>query len=135
MGFLDFLLPRKPKYRNLPESYLEGSDRNLAQDRWVDLEKKLSVGTPSSTREAVLEADKVLGYVLEKIYPTGDNFGERLKTAKIKFNGRYDEYDHLWYAHKIRNEMVHNVNFELPTSQAADVLGKFKRGLEILGVL
>ena len=134
MGLLDFFI-RKPKYRNLPEAYLGGSDRDLAKEKWMGLEGKLKANTPSATRQAVLEADKVLGFVLEKIYPSGDNFGERLKAAKIKFNGRYDEYNHLWYAHKIRNEMVHNVNFELPTSQAEDVLGKFRRGLEILGVL
>lgn len=135
MGLLDFLLPKKTKYRKLQEAYLGAYDRNFVQEKWEGLERKLGVGTPSATREAVLEADKVLGYVLERLYPTGENLGERLKAAKIKFDRHYEAYDGLWYAHKIRNEMVHNVNFELPTSQARDILEKFKKGLETIGAL
>ncbi len=134
MGILDFF-SGKPKYKTLQEAYLSGLDRNLVTERWEDLEGKLSSKSPAAAREAVLEADKALGYALEKIYPGGENTGERLKAAKKKFSGKYDDYDALWYAHKIRNEMVHNVNFELPTTQAKDILEKFKRGLEILGAL
>ncbi|MEX0616595.1 MAG: hypothetical protein WD231_02140 [Candidatus Woykebacteria bacterium] len=135
MGILDFFLPKRAKYRKLNEGHLDVFDRNQITEGWGRIEQKATSKTPSASREAVIEADKLLGYTLEKLYPEGESTGERLKAAKEKFNYKYQEYNDLWYAHKIRNEMVHNFNFELPTSQARDVLDKFQKGLEVLGVL
>lgn len=135
MGLFSFLFGKRTERINLAEGHLGVYDINLVKEKWQDLETKLNLGRPSATREAVLEADKLLSYVLERVYPSGQNTGERLKAAKARFRGNHQEYNDLWYAHKIRNEMVHNVNFELPTSQAKDVLEKFKAGLRGLGGL
>lgn len=116
------------------QSYLSALDKETATQMWSKVEEQLSFGKPSNYRSAVLDADKILEFILSKQYPQLKSTGERLKAAKEKFVGSYEIYDELWFAHKVRNEIVHNLNFELPSSQVTDVLGKFKSGLGKLGV-
>lgn len=117
------------------ESYLSLLDRQTATERWAKVEEQVGFGKPSNYRSAVIEADKILEFVLAKMYPKLNSTGERLKFAKDKFNGDYETYDGLWFAHKVRNELVHNLGFELPSSQVVDVLTKFKTGLIKLGAI
>ncbi len=117
------------------EGYLSLMDRRTATEMWIKVEEQVGFGKPSNYRSAVIDADKILEFVLSKMYPKLSTTGERLKVAKDKFVGDYELYDSLWFAHKVRNELVHNLNFELPSSQINDVLEKFKAGLVKLGAL
>lgn len=117
------------------ESYLSLADRQLVEEMWQKVEAEIGYGKPSNFRSAVLNADKILEFTLTKMYPRLTSTGERLKAAKDKFVGDYETYDGLWFSHKVRNELVHNVNFELPSSQVNDVIEKFKLGLQKLGAL
>ena len=117
------------------ESYLSSNDRQIATDMWRKVEEQMGYGKPSNYRSAVIDADKILEFILSKMYPGLTKTGERLKVAKDKFVGDYETYDSLWFAHKVRNELVHRVSFELPSSQVNDVLEKFRAGLVKLGAL
>ncbi|HSX58161.1 MAG TPA: hypothetical protein VLE47_02705 [Candidatus Saccharimonadales bacterium] len=132
MGWLANLF-KGPNY--VAEGHLTLLDRQTASDRWKGVEEQASLGKPSNYRSAVIDADKILEFVLSKMYPSLNSTGERLKRAKDKFVGNYEIYDGLWFAHKTRNELVHNVNFELYTATATEVLEKFKAGLVHLGAL
>lgn len=132
MGLFSSLFGRK----NLnSEGYLSLMDRQTASEMWQKVEEQVGYGKPSNYRSAVIDADKILEFVLSKMYPKLANTGERLKAAKVRFVGNYETYDGLWFAHKVRNEIVHNVAFELPSSQITDILEKFKAGLVRLGAL
>src|SRR3990167_8505801 len=132
MGFFSSLFGK----RNLnSESYLSLMDRRTATEMWRKVEEEVGYGKPSNYRSAVIDADKILEFVLSKMYPRLPSTGERLKAVKGKFVGDYETYDSLWFAHKVRNELVHNLNFELPSSQVKDVLEKFKAGLVKLGAI
>ena len=117
------------------ESYLSLMDRRTATEMWHKVEEEVAYGKPSNYRSAVINADKILEFVLSKMYPRLPSTGERLKAVKDKFVGDYELYDSLWFAHKVRNELVHNLNFELPSSQVRDILEKFKAGLVKLGAI
>ena len=110
------------------------SDRQKIEDIWTAVEQLQNLAKPSAFREAVIEADKLVDFALDKMYPGKDNAAERLKEAKELFERNRQDYENLWYAHKLRNEMVHTVGFELPTQEAKVILGYFKRALEIIGV-
>jgi len=110
-------------------------DAQEVRNGWGKVEEQVAFGKPSNLKTAVIEADKLLDFTLKKMYPTLSTTGERLKAAKTLFVGKWEVYDGLWFAHKIRNELVHNINFELPTSQVMDILNKFKAGLMELGAL
>lgn len=132
MGLFSSLFAKK-SYNS--ESYLSLMDRQTATEMWRKVEQQAGLGKPSNYRSAVLDADKILEFVLAKMYPNLQTTGERLKIAKDKFVGDYETYDGLWFAHKVRNELVHNINFELPSSQVNEVLIKFRAGLVKLGVI
>lgn len=130
MNLISFLFGKRGYIR---EGALTSSDRQTVRDSWLKIEEQVSFGKPSNYRSAVIDADKLVDFVLRKIYPADEAMGERLKNAKVKFVNYYEIYDGLWFAHKVRNEIVHNVNFELPSVEVRSILDKFKAGLERLG--
>mgnify|MGYP001575540338 CR=1 FL=1 len=117
------------------EGALTSLDRQTVRDGWLKIEEQASFGKPSNYRSAVIDADKLVDFVLRKMYPADETMGERLKSAKDKFINYYEIYDGLWFAHKVRNEIVHNVNFELPSVEVRNILDKFKAGLDRLGAI
>ena len=133
MGLFSSLFKRKSNY--VAEARITLFDQNFIRESWVKIEEQISLGKPSNFRGAVIDADKLVDFVLKKIYPSLENMGERLKQVKPKFAGNYQIYDQLWFAHKVRNELVHNVNFDLPNIQAKLVLENFKAALTHLGAL
>lgn len=60
-------------------------------------------------KSAVMEADKLLDYVLKSKRIKGDTLGERLKNAKHLF--KTSSYNRVWEAHKLRNRLAHEMNF------------------------
>ena len=133
MTFLNLLFGnRQPSSQ---KGVLTSADREQIREGWSKIEELQKVGKPSTLREAVIEADKLVDFALGKIYPGKEKAAERLKEAKERFAGNPQDYENLWYAHKLRNEMVHTVGFELPSVEAKNILDYFRRALEVLGVL
>jgi hypothetical protein len=56
----------------------------------------------------------------------------RLDPAETR--GRWDTIA-VWRAHKLRNTLAHELNFDLVPSQAHEALADFERGLRELGAL
>lgn len=107
----------------------------MVENKWPQIETTLRIGKPSNLKEAVIEADKLTDFVLRTYYPDSETMGERLKLAREKFLNNKIAYDDLWYAHKIRNEIVHNTAFNLPSFEVESLITKFKTGLQILGAM
>jgi hypothetical protein len=64
---------------------------------------------------------------------SGTTAGERLKNARSYFKN-YAVYQGLWDAHKVRNALVHEVDYEPIQIVAKEAVAEVKRGLETLGV-
>ncbi|OGY24323.1 MAG: hypothetical protein A2172_00465 [Candidatus Woykebacteria bacterium RBG_13_40_15] len=116
-------------------SAVNSVDRQKILDRWKVIEELKITGKPSAFKEAVIEADKLVDFALSCIYPSVGVSVERLKQAKELFISDKQDYENLWYAHKIRNELVHKVGFDLPSIEAKNILDYFKKALEIIGGL
>ena len=80
---------------------------------------------------AVMEADKLLDSVLKSMMFPGETMADRLRLATYK----YPKINHVWPAHKLRNQLVHDSTFELTARQAAVALRDFKNALKTLNVL
>lgn len=115
--------------------YLASLDKDQVKQRWERIEELKLVDRPSALREAVIEADKLVDFSLGIIYQGREGAAARLKEAKALFVNKKEAYENLWYAHKIRNEMVHTVGFELPIMEAKNILEIFQKALEIIGAL
>ncbi|MEX1061551.1 MAG: hypothetical protein WEC39_00320 [Patescibacteria group bacterium] len=126
---LDFLFgkkERKPEF-----GLLKATDKDYIGGEWERIQGLLAAGRPSAYKEAVIAADKMLDFSLKAVIE-GESMGERLKNAR---EGFYPEvYQGLWDAHKMRNSLVHEASFDLTVSMAKDVLAKYQKGFQALGV-
>lgn len=99
------------------------------QKKWMELLER--VKTPDGMVLAVIDADKLLDECLKKRRFKGKTMGERLVSAQ-----RYlTDNDAAWYAHKLRNRLVHEPSVNLKKSEAQNALGGFRKALKDLGAL
>lgn len=120
----------KPRGRAAP-GVLKPYDRGKLKREWKKVEQLIEIEKPSTAKEAVIIADKLLDYTLSQI-SFGETVGEKLKNAKNAFPRSI--YQDLWKAHKVRNALVHDSNYDLTQLIAWDALSKFKAAFKTLGV-
>lgn len=118
-----FVLGRlvKHKPRRLNQQYY--------QKKWLEI--LVRVKTYDGMILAVIDADKLMDQALKKRNYRGKTMGERLVAAQhdIKDN------DAVWYAHKLRNRLVHEPNMRLRKNEAKNALAGIRQGLKDLGAL
>jgi len=130
MGIFNFFKQNKSKFTIV--GILDYKDKEIVTKRWCEIEELVKLGRPSNFKQAVIEADKLLDFALERMGFRG-SLGEKLKSAKNKFSA--DVYNDVWGAHKIRNRLVHEMNSEILHFETKEAINKFKRGLKNLGAL
>lgn len=109
-----------------------GLNRELVVTKWREVGSMVQEGGPSNFRQAIMEADKLVDMVLKTKVP-GDTMGERLKNARGLFH--HTTYDRLWTAHKIRNKLAHEAEFEGLSSDARMAVRNFEKALKELHVI
>ncbi len=82
---------------------------------------------------AVSEADKLVDTALKSAGFAGSTFADRLKSAERFF--RPNAYQALWDAHKLRNNIAHQVGYGLSQQQVNQAMYSFEQALNILGVI
>lgn len=102
-------------------------DREYFQARWAELLAR--VKSPEGMMLAVIDADKLLDEALKRHRFKGKTMGERLVSAQRLIS----DNDAVWYAHKLRNRLVHEPQVRLKKSEAKNALAGFKAGLHDLG--
>lgn len=105
-------------------------DREFVARKWADIEVMLA-GRGGSLRDAVSEADKLVDYALKGSGVHGETMGERLRNSR----GRFSNLDDIWSAHKLRNALAHEADFDLVPTQAKEAVAHLKQGLKDLGAL
>lgn len=104
-------------------------DQAFFQQQWAELLAR--VKTPEGMVLAIVDADKLLDHALKKHHFKGKTMGERLVSAQR----RLSDNDAVWYAHKLRNRLVHEPNVKLKKKEAQAALAGFRQGLKDLGAL
>ena len=105
-------------------------DRSYVDIKWQEIEQLMQLGRPSNYARAVLEADKLLDHILKGYRAPGMTMGDRLKASQNKFSR--EGYDAAWKAHKVRNELVHNSQYELMDYHAKQAIDNSKRAIDEL---
>ena len=101
------------------------------QTRWLKIENGLIKTEPRSYAIAILEADKLLDRAMREMGITGKTMGERLKHA----DRRFSDINSVWRAHKLRNQLAHESDFELSYVTTTQALTSFRRALKDLGAI
>ena len=114
-----FVLFKNHRHKKIPPAL-----QNKVQKHW----QKILIESKSHHKQAVLEADKLLDFALYKKGFQG-NLGTKLKKASFHFSN----YQKLWEAHKLRNKLAHEIDFEISESQSKFALENFRTALKDLG--
>lgn len=120
----------KPKNRATP-GVLKSYDQRKIKEEWERVEQLIQLGKPSTFKEAVIVADNLMDYALVRI-SYGETMGERLKNAREAFPSPI--YQDLWRAHRVRNALVHDPDYDLTQLVARDALEGIKAALQALRV-
>ena len=112
-----FLKSRKRKFSE--------KDQKFFQTHWKQIELE-AVNNPN---HAILNADKLIDKAL---YLKGfqGSLGEKLKKA----NNLFSDINGLWFAHKLRNKIAHEINFNASSNEVSNALASFKKALRNLGI-
>jgi len=116
--------------RSLSRPNLTGTDPEKIRRMWEQIEQTCGQGIMGA-KLSVIEADKLLDNVLQAMFMPGETLGERLKAAAYK----YPNISRVWWAHKLRNQMVHDSSFEITVGQAKAALSDYRNALRTLNVL
>ena len=94
------------------------------QTRFLKIENSLTRDNKLSYNAAVIEADKLLDRALMELGVPG-------KASSTRFT----QLNSVWYAHKQRNQIAHEQDFNLEYNQAKHALASFRQALKDLGAI
>lgn len=121
-------------HKNGPKSRRGNAvDTQEVSKRWNDIQTSIGLGGTTHFGSAVVAADKLLDYVLRQKGYGGETMGERLRSAQDDLTP--STYSQVWQAHKLRNQLVHEVEGEVLSFQAKEAIHNFEMALRELGAL
>ena len=106
-------------------------DRRAVRKTWRKFEDLMRDGNLSEMREAIISADSLLDEILKSKNMIGKTMGERLKYALH----RYPELRFIWRPHRLRNQLVHEHDVRIKSSQLRVAFRDYKKALRILSAL
>lgn len=108
-------------------------DRDNYLDHWNKVQELVADRSEQHWQQAVVEADKLLDQAFRELLLPGLTLGERLRAAEYRFSR--DTYQRLWQAHKLRNQISHEVGYTIDQHDAETAVSAFGEGLRVLGAL
>ena len=101
------------------------------QTDFLRIENTLTKDNKLSYATVITNADKLLDKALIEAGFAGKTMGERLK----KTGNRFSDVNAVWRAHKVRNMIAHETDFEVSYTQARNALEIYKQALKDLGAI
>lgn len=93
-------------------------------DAWIKIWNALSSTNPADWKVAILEADNLLDLMVTRMGYRGEGIGEKLKAIEPSdFNTLND----AWEAHKIRNKIAHEGNYDLTFKEAQTAIAHYEK--------
>ena len=111
--------------RRVGRRLITDQEREAIISRWQEVEKLME---KDRAREAIFEADKLLDFIFQKIHLRGETFADRLKNAE-RFLPNYQK---VWVAHKLRNKLAHELDFQLTPQEAQQAIDIFDQTIRKL---
>jgi hypothetical protein len=85
---------------------LNNIDRNYIMKKRSEIEEMLKSENIHETKQAVMEADKLVDFLMRKYGYAGESFADRLRSAEASID--HETYEKLWQGHKVRNALAHD---------------------------
>ena len=106
-----------------------GLDVMKYTERWKELQKNCA--TRKTWPLAIIDADNLLNDALKASGYKGKTTGERMVAAQRQFTSN----DSVWFAHKLRNRIVHEDVRKIKKQDVLEALAGFRQALRDLGAL
>ena len=97
--------------------------------QWARVLKRLDTGKEPDYKLAVIEADGLLNDILKKMGYEGETMAKILEQLDATVLPNIEE---IWKVHKIRNNIVHDPDYELNLEQARKILGIYEKSFRTL---
>ncbi len=91
---------------------------------WLRVQKALESDNPADWKLAIIEADTMLDSVVARMGYPGGNLGERLKAIEPS---DFTTLNEAWEAHKVRNTIAHEGNYELTKREVIRVVNLYEK--------
>ncbi len=101
-----------------------GQDRSFFEINWQKILNE------KDDKHKIMDADKLLDAMLKKKGLSG-SLGDKLKHNAKLFN----DLNGLWEAHRLRNKLAHEIDFNLKPAQAAQAMKGFKKAFRDLDLI
>jgi hypothetical protein len=98
--------------------------RNRGREEWEKIIKRGASDMEGERKAAVLSADALLDSILKLSGYSGENLGDRLKQIEPS---DLQTLNLAWEAHKVRNRLAHEANFNLSEVVAKNTLLRYER--------
>ncbi len=114
--------------KRLKEAMAEPHHDAVLNKKWQQVQEHINSPNPSDWRLAILEADIMLGDILEKMGYQGDSIGDKLKGIE---KSDFVTLDQAWEAHRTRNQIAHQgSDFQLNEREAKRIIDLYKKVFE-----
>ena len=100
--------------------------------RWKEIREHIRSTNTSEWKFAIVEADKLMDDALRSTGFIGDSIGEKMMGIRPE---QLNSLDKLWRAHKIRNLLVHDTNFEIRRATVLEAIDGYESTLKELGAI
>lgn len=108
------------------------SDKKKTKAQWENIYKRLEGENESEYKVAIIEADKMIDGLIEKLGYGGTNMAERLNNVP---EGQLECMAEIREAHQIRNRIIHEDDFVIDRAVTKETLDKYADILKQFGVL
>ena len=96
--------------------------------RWKKITEHMESENENDWKQAIMEADIILGEILDKMGYQGDGIGEKLRRVE---KADFQTLNEAWEAHKIRNIIAHEgASYALSQYEAKRVIGLYRQVFE-----
>ena len=103
-------------------------DTPVTNPHWEKIEKYVVSQTPAEWRLAIIEADVMLDELVKAVHKAeGESLGERLKNIEPS---DFETLNEAWEAHKVRNRIAHEPQYELTPKELRDTIGRYRAVFE-----
>lgn len=103
------------------------SEKKL-NEKWTKVLTHIESVNSNDWMLAIIEADIILGEILEKMGYQGESIGEKLKRVE---RADFQTLDQAWEAHKVRNAIAHQgSDFVIDQREAKRIVGLYRQVFE-----
>ncbi len=93
--------------------------------KFQEISQLLAIDSDAAYKTAVIESDKLLDFSLQFKKVRGTTLGERLKNSQRLIKNLND----VWFAHKVRNRLVHELDSNVKRKEASRIVKIFKKAV------